>query len=72
MATMSSYRAVTPTSAASLTPLRFPEEELAARLQQAEISLLSHEDCANYWGQNIEETNICGSAVGAAFCMVCN
>ncbi|KAF1446968.1 CTRA protein, partial [Pygoscelis papua] len=45
------------------------KEELAARLQQAEISLLSHEDCANYWGQNIEETNMCGRPVGAAFCM---
>ncbi|NXX53881.1 CTRL protease, partial [Scopus umbretta] len=22
-----------------------------------------------YWGQNIEETNICGRAAGAAFCM---
>ncbi|NXU25456.1 CTRA protein, partial [Thalassarche chlororhynchos] len=45
------------------------EEELAARLQQAEISLLSHEDCANYWGQNIGATNICGRAAGAAFYM---
>ncbi|KAK4831072.1 hypothetical protein QYF61_015270 [Mycteria americana] len=67
MATRSSYKAVTPTSAASLTPLHFPEEELAARLQQAEISLLSHEDCANYWGQNIED--IRWRAARAAFCV---
>ncbi|NXW54782.1 CTRA protein, partial [Eurystomus gularis] len=44
------------------------EEELAARLQHAEISLLSHETCASYWGQNTKGTNICGRAVGAAFC----
>ncbi|NXH74870.1 CTRA protein, partial [Hydrobates tethys] len=43
------------------------EEELAARLQQAENSLLSHEDCANYWGQNTGETNICRRAAGAVF-----
>ncbi|NXW04571.1 CTRB1 protein, partial [Fregetta grallaria] len=45
------------------------KEELATRLQQAEISLLSHDDCANYWGQNTGETNICGRAAGADFCM---
>ncbi|NXE18241.1 CTRB1 protein, partial [Ardeotis kori] len=44
------------------------KEELAARLQQAEISLLSHEDCANGWSQNIEGIDICGRAVRAAFC----
>ncbi|NWW90980.1 CTRA protein, partial [Rhynochetos jubatus] len=47
------------------------KEELAARLQQAEISLLSHEDCAKYWEQNIEETNICRRASKVAFWMVC-
>ncbi|XP_026719332.1 transmembrane protease serine 3-like [Athene cunicularia] len=45
------------------------KEELAARLQQAEISLLSHEAYASYWGQNTEETNICRRAVGTAFFM---
>lgn len=59
---------MTPTPAASLTLLHFPEEELAAGLQQAEISILSHEACVNYWGQNIEETKICRTATGAAFC----
>ncbi|NWS51716.1 CTRB1 protein, partial [Chunga burmeisteri] len=44
------------------------EEELAARLQQAEISLLSYEACANCWGQNIEEIKICRRAVEAGFC----
>ncbi|NWU58215.1 CTRA protein, partial [Dromas ardeola] len=39
------------------------EEEPSARLQQADISLLSHQACANYWGQNIEETNIGGRSL---------
>ncbi|NWU67926.1 CTRB1 protein, partial [Pterocles burchelli] len=46
------------------------EEELAAQFQQAEMSLLSHKDCVNDWGQNVEETNTCGRAVTAAFCMI--
>lgn len=32
----------------SLRLLHFPQEELAARLQQAEVSFLSHNACANY------------------------
>ncbi|NXQ80050.1 CTRB protein, partial [Nyctibius grandis] len=44
-------------------------EELPARLQQVEISLLFHENCANYQGQNIEETNIRRRAAGADFCV---
>ncbi|NWW98890.1 CTRB protein, partial [Caloenas nicobarica] len=43
------------------------EEELAAKLQQGETSLLSHKACVNYRRQNIEETNICGRLVRAAF-----
>ncbi|NXL28667.1 CTRB1 protein, partial [Glaucidium brasilianum] len=43
------------------------KEELAARLQQAERSLLSHQEYVSYWGQNTEETNICRRAVGTTF-----
>ncbi|NXJ59680.1 CTRA protein, partial [Rostratula benghalensis] len=43
------------------------QEELATRLQEAETSLLSHQACANYWGQNIEEANISGGDVEAGF-----
>ncbi|NXW31825.1 CTRB1 protein, partial [Phaetusa simplex] len=39
------------------------EEEPAAGFQQAEISLLSHQACANYWGKNIEGTNIGDSSL---------
>uniref|UniRef100_A0A8B9R2Q8 Uncharacterized protein n=1 Tax=Anas platyrhynchos TaxID=8839 RepID=A0A8B9R2Q8_ANAPL len=45
------------------------EEEQGSRLQQVEVSLLSYEACVSYWGQNIEETNICARSAGAAFCM---
>ncbi|XP_035171335.1 ovochymase-1 isoform X2 [Oxyura jamaicensis] len=45
------------------------EEEQGSRLQQVEVSVLSDEACVNYWGQNIEKTNICARSAGAAFCM---
>ncbi|NXT00101.1 CTRA protein, partial [Jacana jacana] len=38
-----------------------------ARLQEAEVSLLSHQASVNYCRQNIEDTNICGGAQGAVF-----
>ncbi|NXP09514.1 CTRA protein, partial [Thinocorus orbignyianus] len=45
------------------------EEELATRLQEAEISLRSHQVCVSYWEQNIEEASICGGVVRAACCV---
>ncbi|NXK49272.1 CTRB1 protein, partial [Chauna torquata] len=45
------------------------KDEQGAKLQQGEVSLLSDEACVNYWGQNIEKTNVCARAAGAAVCM---
>ncbi|XP_070612522.1 ovochymase-1 isoform X1 [Erythrolamprus reginae] len=38
------------------------------RLQQTEISLLTNDACTRYWGEDIKNTTICGSAKGTTSC----
>ncbi|XP_073505502.1 ovochymase-1 [Phyllobates terribilis] len=38
-------------------------------LRQANIKLLSTEDCKNYWGPDVTERNLCAGAMGASACV---
>lgn len=48
------------------------EDWFSRRLQQTEISLLTNDACTRYWGEDIKNTNICGSATGTTSCAVRN